>query len=212
MKATTIELVDKILSESGLNYLRQSTLDTIALLCDTFADGGRVYVCGNGGSASDSEHIVGELVKSFMKKRSVPDVFVDKLSAMFPDDGANLAEHTQVGFPAFSLVSQSGIMTAVNNDIGGEYVFSQQVFAYMRKGDVLIGISTSGNSVPVANAAKVAKALDCKVVALVGKDGGVLKNLADCFVCSDKTETYRIQQEHIVVYHAVCAAVEEELI
>lgn len=211
MKSTTKELIAKMLSESGLQQYEQVVTSATATICECFANGNRLYVCGNGGSAADCEHIVGEFAKSFTKKRPLPDEFRQKFLTMFPDDEL-LALKTEVGLPAYSLVSQSGIATAVNNDIGGEYVFSQQVYAYVNGGDVLVAISTSGNSVAVANAVKIAKAKGAIVVALTGKDGGVLKRLADVCVCSAQKETYRIQQEHIVFYHAICAAVEEELL
>lgn len=212
MKDSTLALIDEILVNSGLKgkYKAEIVAATEAI-SKAFQNGNRLYVCGNGGSAADSEHIVGEFAKSFKKKRPVDKVFEEKFLESFPEDG-ELMKKTETGFPAFSLVSQSGIMTAVNNDIGGDYVFSQQAYAYVNAGDVFVGISTSGNSVPVSNAAKIAKVKGAKIIALVGKTGGSLKKLADICVLSEKQETYLVQQEHIVIYHAICAAVEEELI
>lgn len=212
MRDSTFTLIDEILENSGLKgKYKEEIVAATEEICKAFQNGNRLYVCGNGGSAADSEHIVGEFAKSFKKKRPVDDAFADKFLKMFPEDG-ELIKLTDTGFPAFSLVSQSGITTAVNNDIGGDYVFSQQAYAYVREGDIFIGISTSGNSVPVCNAAKIAKVKGAKVIALVGKTGGALKKLADVCVLSEKKETYLVQQEHIVIYHAICAAVEEELI
>ena len=212
MKDSTLALIDEILENSGLKgKYKEEIVVATETVCKAFQNGNSLYVCGNGGSAADSEHIVGELVKSFKKKRPVEKTFAEKFLESFPEDG-ELMKKTETGLPAFSLVSQSGIMTAVNNDIGGDYVFSQQAYAYVNAGDVFIGISTSGNSVPVCNAAKIAKVKGAKIIALVGKTGGDLKKLADICVLSEKHETYLIQQEHIVIYHAICAAVEEELI
>jgi len=212
MKDSTFTLISEILDNSGLkDKYKEEIIFATETICKSFQGGNRLYVCGNGGSAADSEHIVGELVKSFRKKRPVDDVFAEKFLKIFPDDG-ELIKRMETGFPAVSLVSQSAIMTAVNNDIGGDYVFSQQVYAYVNAGDIFIGISTSGNSVPVCNAAKIAKVKGAKVIALVGKTGGDLKKLADICILSEKHETYLVQQEHIVIYHAICSAVEEELI
>lgn len=212
MQESTYALTDEILKASGWeDEYREGILRATESICEAFRAGHRLYVCGNGGSAADAEHIVGEFVKSFRKKRPVDDAFSEEFMKAFPDDGV-LLQKTEVGLPAFSLVSQSALMTAVNNDIGGEYVFSQQAYAYVRQGDVFIGISTSGNSVPVCNAAKIAKVKGATVLALVGKDGGCLKDISDICLCSRKKETYLIQQDHIVMYHAICAAVEEELL
>ena len=212
MEKSSFALIDEILENSGLkNKYKEEIVAATEAICKAFKSGNRLYVCGNGGSAADSEHIVGEFAKSFRKKRPADKTFAEKFLESFPEDG-ELIKRTETGFPAFSLVSQSGVMTAVNNDIGGDYVFSQQVYAYANAGDIFIGISTSGNSVPVCNAAKIAKVKGAKVIALVGKTGGDLKKLADICVLSEKQETYLVQQEHIVIYHAICAAVEEELI
>lgn len=212
MKNSTIELIYEILEKSGMKgKYGKEIIEATEAVCEAFRNGHRVYVCGNGGSASDAEHIVGELAKSFYKKRPLKNEFAKKFLSQFPDD-ETLLNKTELGLPAFSLVSQCAIISAVNNDIGGDYVFSQQAYAYVCEGDVFIGISTSGNSVPVANAVKIAKVKGAKIIALAGKDGGVLKTLADVCLLSEKKETYLVQQEHIVMYHAVCAAVEEELI
>ena len=142
--------------------------------------------------------------KSFIK-------FREKYLAMFPGEEEFL-DRTQVGFPAHSLVSQCGIMTAVLNDLGGENVYSQQAYAYINAGDIFIGISTSGNSNAVCNAAKIAKVKGAKVLSMTGCGGGNLSKLADIALRSNECETYLIQQEHIAMYHALCAAVEVELI
>lgn len=213
LKHSTLKLVDKILAEALLSdvAIHMSLIDAVKAVCASYKNGGHTFICGNGGSASDSEHIVGELVKSFKKKRPIDKAFTEKFLENFPNDG-ELIKKTETGFPAFSLVSQTAIMTAINNDIGGDYVFSQQAYAYVGENDVFIGISTSGNSVPVCNAAKISKVKGAKIISFTGKGGGELKNIGDINIVSTKTETYRVQQDHIVLYHALCAAVEEELI
>lgn len=211
LKQTTLKLIDKILSESSLADNVPYIAEAVQTICSSYKNGGYTFICGNGGSASDSEHIVGELVKAFLKKRNVDKEFKNRFLKEFPGDKA-LIEKTQIGFPAFSLTSQTAIMTAINNDIGGEYVFSQQAYAYIRQNDVFIGISTSGNSVAVCNAAKIAKAKGAKIIILTGENGGELRNFADILLRSTHGETYRVQQDHIVLYHALCAGIEEELV
>lgn len=181
------------------------------MLCDCFSNGNSVYICGNGGSASDSEHIVGEFVKSFRKPRLLPKEFREKYLAVFPNE-EDFLDKTQVGFLAHSLVSQSAIMSAVLNDLGGENVYSQQAYAYVKENDVFIGISTSGNSKAVCNAAKIAKIKGAKVISMTGCSGGKLSLVSDVTLRSNDSETYLVQQEHLAMYHAICAAVEEELI
>jgi phosphoheptose isomerase len=174
----------------------------ILLAC--YRAGGKVLVCGNGGSASDSEHIVGELMKKFRKHRDIDAA----LAAKLPPE---LAAKLEGALPAVSLVSMSGILTAFANDVAWETAFAQQVVGLGRPGDVLIALSTSGNSANCVNAALVAKAKGMKVVSLTGAGGGKLGAVADASLAMPETETYKIQELHLPVYHALCAALEEEL-
>ena len=211
MKATTIKLIDEMLSQSPLLLgERQALIDATERICCCFAKGHHLYICGNGGSASDTEHIVGEFVKAFRKMRLVPEADKARFAAAYPDD-AGLLDHVQIGFPAHSLVSGTAIMTAIINDLGGEYVYAQQANAYIQPGDILIGISTSGNSVPVQHAMKIASFKGGSTIAMTGKSGGKMAAIADLTLRSTEQETYLVQQHHIVLYHIVCAAVEEEL-
>lgn len=211
MKSSTLSLIDTMLAKSpALISERQHLLDATELICECFDSGHHLYICGNGGSASDAEHIVGEFVKAFRKKRYIPQETKEKFAAMYASD-AELMEHVQIGFPAHSLVGGTAIMTAIINDLGGEYVYAQQANAYIQEGDVLIGISTSGNSVPVQHAMKIAKFKGGKTLAMTGKSGGNMATLADLTLRSTEQETYLVQQDHIILYHIVCAAVEEEL-
>ncbi len=139
MKDGTFALIDEFLKNSGMKgKYKEEIVAATETICKAFQNGNRLYVCGNGGSAADSEHIVGEFAKSFIKNRPVDKAFAEKFLKSFPEDG-ELMKRTETGFPAFSLISQTAIMTAINNDIGGDYVFSQQVYAYVNMDDILIG-------------------------------------------------------------------------
>ena len=172
----------------------------LQLIIETYKNNGKILVCGNGGSASDSEHIVGELMKGFLLKRQVTD---ERLSQ-------EMRENLQGALPAISLNSQTALMTAFNNDLNPDFVFEQQVYGYAKANDLLIGISTSGNSENVLNAVKVANSMGVKSIVLTGKDGGKLKNLATVSICVPANETYKIQEYHLPVYHYLCAKVEED--
>jgi D-sedoheptulose 7-phosphate isomerase len=174
----------------------------ILLAC--YRAGGKALVCGNGGSASDSEHIVGELMKKFRRHRDIDAA----LAAKLPPE---LAAKLEGALPAVSLVSMSGILTAFANDVAWETAFAQQVVGLGRPGDVLIALSTSGNSANCVNAALVAKAKGMKVVSLTGAGGGKLGAVADASLAVPETETYKIQELHLPIYHALCAALEETL-
>ena len=179
-------------------------LRALELLLACYRNGGKVLTCGNGGSAADAEHIVGELLKKFKRHRDVDPAVAERLPA-------DLVAKLEGALPAVSLVSMSGILTAFANDVSWETAFAQQVLGLGRPGDVLIALSTSGNSANCVNAALVAKAKGMKVISLTGQDGGRLSALSDAAVRVPETETYRVQELHLPVYHALCAAVEEAL-
>ncbi len=168
----------------------------------SFASGGRLYVCGNGGSASDALHIVGELVKSFILPRSLEESFVQSV-------GTEAAGHYQGALPAFALVENTALSTAYANDVDPDYVFAQQVYAYARRGDCVLGISTSGNSKNVLNALIAAKGRGAKALGLTGRDGGKMKALCDVCIVVPEKDTYKIQELHLPVYHALCIMLEE---
>lgn len=179
------------------------------LLRITFESGGKLLVCGNGGSASDCEHIVGELMKGFRSKRPVSTDLRTQLCESSPDHGNYLAEHLQGALPALSLVSQSGLITAFANDVAPDMVFAQQVHGYGSAGDVVLGISTSGTSPSVLNALRVARALHLHTIGLTGQDGGGMVELCDVTIRVPYTDTARIQERHLPIYHALCAMLEE---
>jgi len=165
---------------------------------------GKVLVCGNGGSAADAEHICGELMKKFIKRRAVPSEVAAKLRP-------ELAAKLEGALPAISLVSMSGIITAFANDVSWETAFAQQVLGLAKPGDVLVALSTSGNSANCVAAAEVMKAVGGKAIAFTGASESRLSQVCDVAIRVPETETYKVQELHLPVYHALCAAIEEEL-
>ena len=178
-------------------------------IIDSYKAGGKLIVAGNGGSAADSDHITGELLKSFVKKRKPDQKFLAALSAIDSDTGAYLSDKLQGSLPAIALTNNSALMTASLNDVDGNVLFAQQVMGFGKKEDVFLGISTSGNSKDVIYALAVAKALGVKTVALTGKTGGKCKALADISIVVPENETFKIQEFHLPVYHALCLTIEE---
>ena len=174
----------------------------------SYAAGRKLLVCGNGGSASDSEHIVGELMKEFKLKRKVYSDHAAALMEIDPELGKVLAENLQGALPAISLTGHSSLQTAFMNDAVPELVFAQQVNGYGKPGDVFLGISTSGNSKNVLYAAVNAKAKGMKVIGLTGAKENKLEKLADVCIHVPETETYKIQELHLPVYHTLCMMLE----
>lgn len=166
-----------------------------------FRNGGKLMICGNGGSGADSAHILGELVKGFMLRRPLSRDLIERI-------GEPWAEKLQLGLPAIDLTANCALIGAVANDQDGLLPYAQQVMAYCRPGDVLIGISTSGNSENVRRAMLTAKALGGKCIALTGRTGGKLRDTADLLLNVDETETYRVQEKHLALYHQLCMRVE----
>ena len=181
-------------------YNEEALEKCVELLRNCFANGGKLLVCGNGGSSADSAHIVGELVKGFLKKRPLPAELCEAIGT----------DKLQQGLPAIDLTAHSALISAVANDLGGEYCYAQQVVAYGRPGDVLIGISTSGNAKNVALAMKTAGALGLGRIALTGAKGGAIRELCEIWAPAESDETYLIQEEHLRFYHQLCARVEAE--
>ncbi len=179
------------------------------LLRIMFEAGGTLLICGNGGSAADCEHIVGELMKGFRSKRPLSPDRRALLCAAEPEHGDYLADHLQGALPAISLVSQSGLMTAFANDVAPDMVFAQQVYGYGRAGDTLLGISTSGTSRNVLHALRVARAMKLRTIGLTGQDGGTMVGLCDVTIRVPYTDTARIQERHLPIYHTLCAMLEE---
>ena len=179
------------------------------VLHECYAKGRKLLVCGNGGSAADSEHIVGELMKEFRLKRKVFASQAEAMKAIHPEMGQYLAENLQGALPAIALTGHSALSTAFMNDAESVLVFAQQVNGYGKPGDVFMGISTSGNSANVVYAAITAKARGLKVIGLTGVKESKLSALADVCIRVPETETYRIQELHLPVYHCLCLMLEE---
>jgi D-sedoheptulose 7-phosphate isomerase len=180
------------------------------LLLACFRGGGKLLVAGNGGSAADSEHIVGELMKGYLRQRPVPLEVRQRLAAAWPGRGDYLADHLQGALPAISLVSQTALMTAFANDVAPDMLFAQQVYGYGRPGDALLAISTSGNASNILHAVQVARALGLRCLGLTGRSGGALKALCDLTVCVPAEGATAVQERHLPIYHALCAFLEAE--
>jgi D-sedoheptulose 7-phosphate isomerase len=180
-------------------------------LIKCFQKGGKLLVCGNGGSCSDSDHIVGELMKGFEQKRQLTETLKKGLMAIDSERGKYISEKLQQGLPAISLTAHSALITAVANDTDPDLIFAQQVEGYGNKGDVLIGISTSGNSQNVVDAIITAKAKGMLVIGLTGEKGGKIRSYCDILINVPETRTAFVQELHFPVYHALCRIVENAL-
>lgn len=194
MNKFVIELIERY---PQLNGIADKIENAINMLIDCYKKEGKLLLCGNGGSAADCSHIVGELQKGFLKKRPTgsDDEVISKL---------------QAGLPAISLCESVSIFTAFCNDVDPDLVFAQQTLALGKKGDVLIGITTSGNSSNVVKAMHTARKIGMKTIGLTGCDGGKLKNKSDVCLIVPEKETFKVQELHLAAYHCLCAAVEEE--
>lgn len=179
------------------------------VLTECYQNGGKLLIAGNGGSAADAEHIVGELMKSFVLARKLDQSFVDKLIEIDPEMGSVLAANLQGALPAIALDGHFALSTAYMNDCEPLLCFAQQVNGYGKAGDVFVGISTSGNSKNVLYAATVAKAKGMKVVGLTGAKHSKLSEIADVCIKAPSTETYMIQEYHLPIYHALCLMIED---
>ncbi|MBQ7119705.1 MAG: SIS domain-containing protein [Oscillospiraceae bacterium] len=185
----------------NLSECKSDIIKALELILDTYKSGGKLLLCGNGGSAADCEHIVGELMKGFLKKRRVTDEKIPK----------EIRDKLQGSLPAISLPSQSAIISAFSNDISPEMVYAQLVYGYAKAEDLVIGISTSGNSMNVLKAIEVAKYMGIKSIAMTGKNGGSISKIATVSIKVPETETYKVQELHLPIYHYLCAEIERML-
>ena len=185
----------------ALEGCKEDIEKALQMLIETYEKGGKVLVCGNGGSASDCEHIVGELMKGFLSTRPVTD-------ARLPE---HLRSKLQGALPAISLPSQCAILSAFINDVDPEMMYAQLVYGYAAENDLLIGLSTSGNSKNVVKAVEVAKCLGIKTLSMTGEKESKLSELSDVTIRVPSAETYQIQEYHLPVYHYLCAQVEKKL-
>jgi len=192
-----------------LEGVRQSIIDAYLIMEECYENGGKLLIAGNGGSAADSEHIAGELMKRFKIQRPVGDEYAQRLMEIDSERGRELAKNLECSLMAIPLVAHEALSTAYINDVDGYGVFAQQLFGFGRKGDVFLGISTSGNSKNIMNATVVARASGIKVIGLTGANGGELAMVADAAVKVPETETYMIQELHLPIYHCWCLMLED---
>ena len=192
-----------------LKPIEDKILDSYEILKTTFKKQKTLFVCGNGGSASDAEHMVGELMKSFLIPRPVNCEFSNKLSSLYNEEGSDLSSKLQEGLRTISLNSHPSLLTAYGNDVDYEMVFAQQLYVLGKEGDAVIGFTTSGNSKNIIKTFKIAKAKGITTIAFTGADSGECGKIADCVISVPEKETYRAQEYHLPVYHALCAMLEE---
>ena len=205
-----MKYIDQLITRyPSLDVCKKDLEKAAAAMISSFENGGKLLVAGNGGSCADSDHISGELLKSFCKKRRPSEDFITKIKSIDNETGSYLSDKLQGSLPAIALTNNTALMTASLNDVDGNVMFAQQVNGYGNKGDVFLGISTSGNSKDIVYPAVVAKAKGLVTVALTGKNGGKLKELADISIIVPQNETFMIQELHLPVYHALCLEIEE---
>ena len=183
----------------ALEACKEDIGKALQLMIETYKKGGKILICGNGGSASDSEHIVGELLKGFILKRPVTDERIPE----------RIRKGLQGSLPAISLPSQSAILSAFINDVDPEMMYAQLVYGYAKEEDLVIGLSTSGNSKNVVNAIEVAKCMGVRTVSMTGEKESRLSELSDVTIKVPAIETYQVQEYHLPVYHYLCAEVEK---
>lgn len=193
----------------SLEPAKEDIIAAYLIMEECYNHDGKLLIAGNGGSAADSEHIAGELMKRFKTPRPVTAEFGEKLKAIDPVRGDNLAKNLERSLMAIPLVAHEALSTAYINDVDGLGVFAQQLFGFGRPGDVFLGISTSGNSKNIMSATVVARALGIKVIGLTGADGGELATVADVCVKAPSDETYMIQELHLPIYHCLCLMLED---
>lgn len=192
-----------------LDVCKQDIIDAYLIMEECYENGGKLLVAGNGGSAADSEHIAGELMKRFKIQRPVSKEYAEKLIEIDPERGPGLAKNLEQSLMAIPLVAHEALTTAYINDVDGLGVFAQQLMGFGKEGDVFLGISTSGNSKNVMNATVVARASGLKVIGLTGAAGGQLADVSDVAIKVPETETYMIQELHLPVYHCLCLMLED---
>lgn len=203
----------KILEDTLARYpqlcdVEDSILTAYEMMIAAYQQGGKLLICGNGGSAADADHIVGELMKGFLKKRPLEAEIKEALLLSGMDQTS--IDYLQMGLPAINLSAHMSLITATINDLNGELIFAQQVIGYGKSGDIFLGISTSGNAKNVLLAGRAAKALGLKTIGLTGLTGGQIGVEFDLTIRVPEEETYKIQEMHLPVYHMLCAMIEEE--
>ena len=210
MKESILNILNELIRRyPSLVGQRENIIGVYKVLEQTYSNGGKLLVAGNGGSAADSEHIVGELMKAFIKPRKPEVSLQDKLKSVDKKLGSVLADNLQGTLPAIAVTGHVGLSTAYLNDCSPLLAFAQQVNGFGNVGDVFLGISTSGNSENILYALVTARAKGMKTVGLSGRDGGRMKEFCDEIIIVPEKETFKIQELHLPVYHALCLMLEE---
>ena len=202
------ELIDRY---PALEACRESIVQAFDALVRTHGSDGKLLIAGNGGSAADSDHISGEMTKSFRFKRALDPVLQSRLEELYGDDGVELSKNLEGGLKAIPLTVFNAANSAFNNDVAPEAAYAQLVQVFGREGDVFLGITTSGNSKNIILALMAANARGMTTVALTGSKGGKCAGLADICIRVPEDETFKVQELHLPVYHALCAMVESAL-
>ncbi len=202
-------LSDLIKRYPKLSLIKDSVFEAYSMLEHSFINEGTLFVCGNGGSASDADHIVGELMKGFKLKRQIEESLKNEFISRYGESGKIFGEKLQKGLKAVSLAGHPALSTAFANDVDSSLVFAQQLFVLAKKGDVLLGISTSGNSDNIYKCMQLANVLGIKTILLTGDNGGRCFELANCAIKVPESETYLIQEYHLPIYHTLCLMLEE---
>lgn len=211
MKESTEKILENLFTRyPQLESTRSQVTSALLYLIEMYRNQGKLLVCGNGGSSADSLHIVGELMKDFSKQRPLSDGFYARTAELFPEYSHLYTENLQSPLTAISLVNEIALSTAYSNDRAGELAYAQQVLGYGRADDILLAISTSGNSKNILHAARISKILGLKVISLTGENGGQLLDISDVCICAPSSITYEIQELHLPIYHVLCLALEEE--
>lgn len=210
MKVTTENILTELITRyCSLKDQKENIVKTFELICECYKRNGKLFLCGNGGSAADCEHIVGELMKSFKKPRAIDRDVYDRLGE-YGEDGKLLQKTLEGSLRAVSLTSHLSLSTAFSNDKEPSVTFAQQLYGLADSGDVLVALSTSGNSYNCVLAAITAKAMGLKTVAMTGAKDSRLSEVSDITIKVPETETYKVQELHLPIYHCLCVMLEEE--
>ena len=211
MTNRSAEILDNLITRyPQLRECQASIKNAANMLIETYQVNGKLLTCGNGGSAADANHIVGELMKSFVQPRSIGTDFYKLLHTIAPNEASEIDGKLQGTLSAIALTEQSSIISAFANDVSPQLVYAQQVLGYGNAGDTLLGISTSGNSKNVVYAIIVAKAKGMHTIAMTGKNSSRLSNLCDITICVPETDTFKVQELHLPIYHCLCMILEHE--
>jgi len=192
-----------------LDGIKTNIIEASEIMIEAFKNGNTLFLCGNGGSAADSEHIAGELLKGFILKRCLNIELKNKFETKYGKEGLNIAEKLQYGFRALSLTSHPAFTSAFSNDVDGSLTFAQQLLALSKPGDVVMGITTSGNSQNIYNCLMTASVVELKSILLTGYNGGKCASISDCVIKAPGDETFKIQEYHLPIYHTLCMIVED---